>query len=71
MSVVTMHMSMYRDLARMVLDVQVFIKLEGLSKSSVEHIYESRVQDEVPLSMAIRYEILAESAAKSQGKRLI
>jgi hypothetical protein len=71
MSVVTRHMSIYRDIAQLILDIQMFVRLEELSPSSVEHLYANRAGDTVPLSMAIRYEILAESAAKSQGKRLV
>ena len=71
MSLVTRHMSIYRDIARLTLDLQIFTKLEELSPSSMEIIYENRGADSVPMSMAIRYELLAESSVKSQGKRML
>jgi len=68
MSSVLRHSSFFREIARLVARSEVFISIEGASRSHLERLYLNRELDSSLLSSTIRYEVIRQHLLARQEK---
>jgi hypothetical protein len=61
LSVVIRHLVVFREMAKLTINMEIFMNNEAVSSSAEEYLYESRASDTSALSSAIRYRLLKDS----------